>query len=256
MTTCFVIQPFDAGKFDKRFNDVYKPAIESAGLEAYRVDKDASVSVPIESIEEGIKKAAICLADITTDNPNVWYELGYAFALNKPVVMICSDERTGKKYPFDIQHRRVIGYSSDSASDFDNLKNKLTTNLKALLSKEEAFKALSATDSVAETQGLSSVEIICLTLIANNSESPNSAAAIYTVQQDAERAGLNRMGLSLGLKRLSGKAMVEFVETDEDYQGEAFPGVIISDKGWAWIDENESELVMHRPSNQSKGDFF
>ncbi len=96
MTTCFVIQPFDSGKFDKRFTDVYKPAIEAAGLEAYRVDKDPSVLIPIDAIEEGIRKAEVCLADITTDNPNVWYELGFAFASRRPIVMVCSDERREK----------------------------------------------------------------------------------------------------------------------------------------------------------------
>jgi hypothetical protein len=43
MTTCFVIQPFDSGKYDKRYADVYRPAIVDAGLEPYRVDKDPSV---------------------------------------------------------------------------------------------------------------------------------------------------------------------------------------------------------------------
>jgi hypothetical protein len=71
MATCFVIQPFDAGKFDKRFEDVYKTAIEAANLEPYRVDNDPSVRVPIDAIEDGIGRAAICLAEITTDNPNV-----------------------------------------------------------------------------------------------------------------------------------------------------------------------------------------
>ena len=71
MPVCFVIQPFDAGKFDKRFDDVYKPAIEAANLEAYRVDRDPAVDVPIEAIEQGIRNATVCLADITTDNPNV-----------------------------------------------------------------------------------------------------------------------------------------------------------------------------------------
>ncbi|MFO1154722.1 MAG: hypothetical protein U1E42_13835 [Rhodospirillales bacterium] len=118
MATCFVIQPIDSGKFDKRFQDIYKPAIEAAGLEAYRVDHDPGVLVPIESIEKGIRLASICLADITADNPNVWYELGYAFAAERPVVMVCSEERIGKKYPFDIQHRSIISYAADSASDF------------------------------------------------------------------------------------------------------------------------------------------
>jgi hypothetical protein len=35
MPYCFVIQPFDGGRFDKRFTDVFKPAIEAAGLDPY-----------------------------------------------------------------------------------------------------------------------------------------------------------------------------------------------------------------------------
>ncbi len=106
METCFVIQPFDGGTYDKRFKDVYQPAIKAAGYEPYRVDQDASVPVPIESIENGIRSAVVCLADITLDNPNVWYELGFAFASGKPVVMICNmAERVTKKFPFDIQHK-------------------------------------------------------------------------------------------------------------------------------------------------------
>src|SRR5437879_2863649 len=98
MATCFVIQPFDGGKFDKRFEDVFCPAIRAAGLEPYRVDRDPNVTVPIDSIEEGIRSATACLADITTDNPNVWYELGFSFATGRPVVMVSAEERQGKKY--------------------------------------------------------------------------------------------------------------------------------------------------------------
>ena len=50
MSVCFVIQPFDGAKFDKRFEDVYKPAIEAAGLGAYRVDTDPGVWVAICAI--------------------------------------------------------------------------------------------------------------------------------------------------------------------------------------------------------------
>src|SRR5687767_12595358 len=99
MGTCFVIQPFDKGKFDKRFTDVFKPAIEKANLVPYRVDEDSSVRVPIETIEKGIRQSHLCFADITLDNPNVWYELGYAFACNKDVILICSDERK-TDFPF------------------------------------------------------------------------------------------------------------------------------------------------------------
>ena len=75
MPRCFMIQPFDGGqRYDKRYEDVFEPAIRDAGLEPYRVDRDPSVSVPIENIERDIKTSAVCLAEISTDNPNVWFE--------------------------------------------------------------------------------------------------------------------------------------------------------------------------------------
>ena len=40
MARCFVSQPFDAGEFDKRYGQVYGPAIKAAGLEPYRVDRE------------------------------------------------------------------------------------------------------------------------------------------------------------------------------------------------------------------------
>ncbi len=124
MATCFIIQPFDSGKFDQRFDEIFKPALKRAGLEPYRVDQDPGVEIPIKAIEEKIVGADICLADISTDNPNVWYELGYAFASKRPVIMVCSDER-GAGFPFDIQHRTVILYKSDSPSDFEKLKDEI-----------------------------------------------------------------------------------------------------------------------------------
>src|SRR5258708_38175730 len=126
MATCFVIQPFDKGRFDKRYAQVFVPAIKAAGLEPYRVDKDFGSDVPIDSIEEGIRAAAVCLADITTDNPNVWYELGFAFACGVPVVIVCASEREGKKYPFDIQHRTVTPYTSEAPEDFRHLEASIT----------------------------------------------------------------------------------------------------------------------------------
>ncbi|MDR6943025.1 hypothetical protein [Mucilaginibacter pocheonensis] len=70
MEKCFVIQPFDDGKYDKRFTDTFKPAIIKAGLEAYRIDTDLKVRIPIDEIEQGIKDSALCFAEISTDNPN------------------------------------------------------------------------------------------------------------------------------------------------------------------------------------------
>ncbi len=83
MPSCFVIQPFDGGRFDKRYTDIFQPAIKAAGLDPNRVDRDPPVSIPINEIEQGIRGAAVCFAEITLDNPNVWFELGYAIGRKK-----------------------------------------------------------------------------------------------------------------------------------------------------------------------------
>ena len=179
MAICFVIQPFDAGRFDKRFQDVYAPAIIAAGLEPYRVDRDPSVEVPIESIEDGIRNAAVCLADITTDNPNVWYELGFAFAAGCPVLMICSDERVALRYPFDIQHRTILIYGTDSPSDFEKFKAELTSRLGALMKKGEALRQIAASQQVAPNHGLGQPELSVLAVLAGETSLPGSACSMW-----------------------------------------------------------------------------
>lgn len=246
MATCFVIQPFDSGKFDKRFQDVYKPAIEAAGLEAYRVDQDPGVLVPIDSIEKGIQQAAVCLADITADNPNVWYELGYAFASERPVVMVCSEERTGKKYPFDIQHRSIIPYMADSPSDFDKLRDSLTTKITAILKQDAVLDKIAESDPVAPVHGLSQPEVLVLAVIAGDAFLPNHATTVVSAKRSAERAGITNMGFNLALRRLLRKDLIREQEIWNERDGESYAGLAVSDAGWAWIDANDSQFVLSR----------
>jgi len=246
MPICFVIQPFDAGKFDKRFDDVYKPAIEAAGLEPYRVDRDPAVEVAIDAIEAGIRAATICLADITTDNPNVWYELGFAFAAGRPVVMVCSDERPGKKYPFDIQHRTIIPYVADAPSDFEILKQSLTDRMKALLTKRETLRQIAETEQVAAINGLSQPELYVLAEVSADLYMPQSGVAAYSAKNAVERAGLTGLGFSLGIRRLLKRNFIQIRE-DTDHNGEPYDAIFLTEDAWAWIEANEDLFKVHKP---------
>ena len=244
MPICFVIQPFDSGKFDKRFHDIYKPAILAAGLEPYRVDNDPSVAVPIDTIEKGIKQAALCLADISADNPNVWYELGYAFASERPVVMVCSDDRKGK-YPFDIQHRAIIPYMADSPSDFEKLKESLTQKLKALADRTEVLDRIAEETPVTPIQGLTGMETIVLAVVAGDAFVPEQAVSLYGAKAEAERAGVTNMGFNLALRKLVSKKFVVVAEI-QDERGDVYSGIAITESGWQWIEANETRFVLLR----------
>ena len=244
MPTCFVIQPFDGGRFDKRFKDVYKPALEQVGFDSYRVDRDPTVDVPIESIEDGIRNSTMCLADITTDNPNVWYELGFAFAAGRPVVMVCADERTTGKFPFDIQHRSIITYSSESSSDFDDLRNRISERADALRKRAETSKLIE-NEQVAPHEGLSTIEIQVLALAASGTATFEDRIAIFQLQNTAENSGLTGIGFGLALRRLKTR---NFVSTSQetDHNGESYLAITLSEQGWSWIDSNESLFVLQR----------
>ena len=101
---CFVMQPFEA-PYGNLYERVYKPAIEKAGLHPIRADADIfGTGKIIDQVWRGINNAKVLVAELTSRNPNVFYELGLAHALEKPVVLISSNE---DDVPFDLHHIRV-----------------------------------------------------------------------------------------------------------------------------------------------------
>lgn len=245
MEKCFVIQPFDNDKFDKRFVDIFEPAIIKAEFEAYRIDKDLSVKIPIDDIEKGITDSGICFAEITSDNPNVWYELGYAFACNKDVVMVCSDERIGK-FPFDIQHRHIITYKTSSTSDFNTLGDTITRKIKALQVKSKTVKQLNTTP-VIETEGLKGHEIALLILMMENQVSSEDSSAVYTLKNEMTKAGYTDIATSVGIRTLTKLGMIEtFKEIDNWNNGNEFIACRLLEGGENWILSNQHQLEFRK----------
>lgn len=250
MGTCFVIQPFDKGKFDKRFRDCFSPAIRKAGFEPYRVDQDAGVNVPIDAIHEGIQKSEVCLVDITTDNPNVWYELGYATSAGKPIIMVCSSERT-TPFPFDVRHRAITPYSTESASDFEALKDDIVKRLKAIAVSAERIKETLTQSPVLPEHGLKPYEIAILSFLLENHLTPNSSVSPEEVQNVVTQYGYSKVAVSLGLHSLKTKVLIQLTAR-EDHNGYSWQEYSLSDKSVQWALENESRFAMKAPQGGYK----
>lgn len=137
---CFVMQPFAAPHGDY-FEKIFKPAIDKTGLKPVRADADIfATGKIIDQIWRGIKAAKVLVAELTTRNANVLYELGLAHALQKPVVLVSSNQ---PDVPFDLQHIRVIYYDVTDPFWGTKLIEKVAENiLSAMNNPEEAiFKA-------------------------------------------------------------------------------------------------------------------
>jgi hypothetical protein len=129
-TLCFVVMPFSS----EELNDVYeyfiKPAIEGkCELKCERGDDVFGSNVIMEDIRGAIEKARLVVADLTGKNANVFYEVGIAHTLNKPVLLL---SQSMNDVPFDLRHRRVLLYDY-SPKGCKVLEGKIVENIKALL---------------------------------------------------------------------------------------------------------------------------
>jgi hypothetical protein len=242
---CCIFQPFDEGPFDKRYDEVLVPAVEAASLNPYRVDRDASATVPIERLHEQIVSSVACLADITDDNPNVWYELGFAIGRQKPVVIICSTAR--KTFPFDIQHRRIIRYRSDSPKDFKQLKTKITESLNAEAEKFNLTAAISSSSPLKEREGLREHEIAALAFIMANVGLNNWTDKL---REDMERAGFTRLATNLALDSLCKKRLVRIGKSVDESSNEESEAAFLTATGKKWLQDNQNEMLRPRLINK------
>ncbi|MFO1085476.1 MAG: hypothetical protein U1E21_12995 [Reyranellaceae bacterium] len=142
--SCFVVMPF-AGAIGGYYHNIYEPAIKKAGLVAVRADADIfGTGKIIDQIWSGINAAKVLVAELTTKNPNVFYELGLAHALNKPVVLVSSNEGD---VPFDLRHIRVIYYDVNDPFWGSKLIEKVAENIQSALTNPEEAVFNRALDS-------------------------------------------------------------------------------------------------------------
>lgn len=134
---CFVMMPF-ADPIGGYYQSIYEPAIKKAGLTPVRADADIfGTGKIIDQVWRGITNAKVLVAELTKRNPNVFYELGLAHALKKPVVLVSSNEQD---VPFDLQHIRVIYYDVNDPFWGAKLIEKVAENiLSAIQNPEEAI---------------------------------------------------------------------------------------------------------------------
>lgn len=106
----FVISQF-GGDYDVLHDEVIKPVCTKLHYDPIRGDEVASCSMILSDIITSIQNAAVIIADITPDNPNVFYEIGYAHALKKPTILLC-DKALRDRLPFDVSGFRTIFYDN------------------------------------------------------------------------------------------------------------------------------------------------
>lgn len=116
--------------FEASFNDVYqlgiKPAAENAGAYCDRIDEQTFAESILARIYKQIAKADLMVADMTGRNPNVFYEVGYAHALGRTVILLTKNT---EDIPFDLKHYPHIVYRGSIAGLKEDLHKRTAHHL-------------------------------------------------------------------------------------------------------------------------------
>ena len=124
---CFVICPIGEDETEQRkhsdmiLKHLIKPVLEEKGFSVIRADKIGKSGLITQQILEHLVKARLCIADLSFNNPNVFYELGVRHLSQLPVIQII---RKGDKLPFDVSQGRAITIdTSDVYTLIDRLES-------------------------------------------------------------------------------------------------------------------------------------
>lgn len=129
--TCFTVMQFSED-FNVLYTDVIKPMCEQFGYRVIRGDDFHTSGQIMDDITQSIRSAALIIADVTPDNANVFYELGYAHGIGKPTILL--SDRRREKLPFDISGFRTLFYDN-SIGGKAVVEQRLKQHLEALRSR-------------------------------------------------------------------------------------------------------------------------
>lgn len=117
---CFVLMPFGQKKdesgrvidFDRAYAEVIKPAVEAAELEPIRADNETVGGIIHKPMFERLMLCDYAVADLTTANANVFYELGVRHGIRPHTTVLIFGK--GTRLPFDVAPLRGLPYGIDA----------------------------------------------------------------------------------------------------------------------------------------------
>jgi hypothetical protein len=246
--TCFVIQSFDGGTYDRRYKETIRPALIKAEVDPQRADEILGLNPVIDKIETAIESASICIAEVSEDNPNVWLEVGYALALDRPTVILC-DKSKRQKLPFDIQHRPIIYYRTDSRSGFEELESNIIKWIKNELKSSKRTRNIKTLKPGSEkATDLEDYEVAVLYLAFAFWPTTSGSISHWQLEQKLKEMKFTEIALALGVSGLVERGFLsEKLLIDAEYNNEEYKAYSVTNSGIQWLQENKNLLEVKEP---------
>ena len=130
----FIVMQFSS-PYNEVYSHVIKDICQECSIDALRADEIYGPGIIIKDVTDRIAQSQVVIADISPTNPNVYFEVGYALALGKPIILLAQRRSPEAPLPFDLSAFRVLFYD-DSIGGRPKLEAGLREHLREILGKE------------------------------------------------------------------------------------------------------------------------
>jgi len=133
--SCFFISPIGAAGSDTRrrsdqiLKHIIRPAATECGYVATRADEIDSSGMISTQILERILGDELVVADLTDQNPNVFYELAVRHATRKPFIQLIAE---GQAIPFDVQGIRTVEVDHRDLDSAASARESITNAIRSI----------------------------------------------------------------------------------------------------------------------------
>lgn len=132
---CFIIAPIgeEGSEVRRRSDQVLKhiiaPATKDCGYNTIRADKISEPGMITSQVIQHLVEDPLIIADLTSRNPNVFYELAIRHAIRKPVVQLI---QMGESIPFDVAQSRTIQVDHHDLDSVARCKEELRRQIQSV----------------------------------------------------------------------------------------------------------------------------
>lgn len=197
---CFMITPIGKEGSDVRKNAdevldyIVNPICKEYGYSVVRADKMANSGLITKAIIEQIITADLVIADLTGNNPNVFYELAIRHSYRKPTIQIVKGEID---IPFDVANMRTISYET-TLSGADVAKREIEATLKSIEDGNSVHNPVSEVSTL-------------LNISANSTE--ENAEVLSTLLLEVQQIPENLKVLESNIEARFSQMLSAFIET-------------------------------------------
>jgi hypothetical protein len=233
----------------------------------------------LNAITEALKDCSVQIILASPESvtrPWINFEAGAAWIRDIEVIPLCHSGITPSHLPSPLS-----ALQSAVATEVNGLKQIFPLLAKALSCKppeidfsgfikvvndfeatSRKFEVLKSKSTVPPTAGLSDHEVAALSCAGAETFVPGGTVTVHNLRGKLERAGHTAIAISLSLRMLNRKDLIDLVELKDDWGNET-PNVRVTDEGWTWLEANtiidapkrrRSRPAEQPPSAPSSGD--